>query len=156
MMPFTADEDGQADKPMPSFFTANLLAKIWSVPGHGLHRLAPTRIEGLPDTKVVAFAVRRPDGKLAVMLVNRSPDQVYRFALKRQLRSGKAESPSGPAHVYSYGPAQYAWADQGPKSHPLRTEPPARKDLSGRDIELAVPADLIVVAVMPGGRTARR
>jgi hypothetical protein len=152
MMPFIADEDGQADKPMPSFFTANLLAKIWSVPGHGLHRLASTRIEGLADTRVVAFAVRRPDGKLAVMLVNRSPDQAYRFALKRQPPGGAAEALSGPAQVYSYGPAQYAWADLGPKSHPLRTDPPARQDVSGRDIQLVVSADSIVVAIMPERR----
>jgi hypothetical protein len=156
MMPFTADEDGQADKPMPSFFTANLLAKIWSVAGHGLHRLAPTRIDGLADTKVVAFAVRRPDGKLAVMLVNRSPDQAYRFALKGQLRGGMTESLGGPAQVYSYGPAQYAWVDQGPDSHPLRTQPPARQIISGRDLELVVPADSIVVAVMADSKAKDR
>jgi hypothetical protein len=153
MMPFTADEDGQADKPTPSFFTANLLAKIWSVPGHGLHRLAPTRIEGLGDAKVVAFAVQRPDGKLAVMLVNRSPDQTYRFALKGQLRGGMTESLRGPAQVYSYGPAQYAWADQGPESHPLRTHPPARQDVAGPKVDLVVPADSIVVAIMPKSGT---
>ncbi|MBO9574560.1 MAG: discoidin domain-containing protein [Sphingobium sp.] len=147
MMLHQADENGQADKPMPSYFTARLLTNAWTVPGHGLHRLARTSIEGVPQAKVAAFSVVRPDHRLAVMLINRSPDQAYRFAIRT-----KAGTPiKGPAQVYGYGPAQYAWADLGAKSHPLRTEPPEHHATQAGPVELVVPADSIVVAVMPPG-----
>ncbi len=155
MMPFMADADGQAADPLPSYFTARLLAGTWTVPGHGLHRLAATRIEGPTDGKVVAFGVRRPDHRLAVLLINRSPDQSYRFDLRATSGRGGSGPLRGPAQVYSYGPAQYAWADLGEKSHPLRTGPPAAHVTPKGPVSVTVPPDSILVAVLPPAAASR-
>jgi len=155
MMLWTADPNGQARQPMPSFFTANLLTRNWGVGGHGVHRLLATAIGGVTDGKVAAFSLRRPDKRIAVMLINRSPDQAYRFELVGKSAKGEVASLLGPAQTWSYGPAQYAWSDQGPDSHPTRTEPPESRMTDGGPVQLLVPADSIVVALLPADRRAR-
>jgi len=150
MMLHMADPDGQARQPMPSYFTARLLTQAWTVPGHGLHRLVATRVEGAGDsTPVAAFSVLRPDHRLAVMLVNRSATQAYKLVLIGQGAKGEARPLSGPVRLWSYGAPQYSWADQGAESHPLRTEPPAQRNGAKGPAKVEVPADSIVVAVLP-------
>lgn len=150
MMLHMADPEGQAAQPMPSLFTARLLTQAWTMPGHGLHRLVATRIEGVGDTSAIAaFSVRRPDHKLGVLLINRSPTQAFSVSLAREGVGGRAEPLAGPVELWSYGPAQYAWLDQGQDSHPARTDSPAHKRLAGGLSTLEVPGDSIVVAVLP-------
>ena len=158
MMLHMADPNGQATQPMPSYYTAQLLTQTWAVPGHGLHRLATTEVQGAGADKVAAFTLRRPDHRLAVMLINRSPSEAFSFALIGKSSHGTAWPLAGPARLWSYGPAQYAWTDLGANSHPSKTEPPAQGMAPKGPLTISVPADSIVVAVLPaqpGSRISR-
>lgn len=141
MMLFMADANGRAAQPMPSYYTARLLTHVWTLPGHGLHRIVDTRVEGAgvePD--VVAYTVLRSDNRLAVMLINRSAVRVHRMVLAGQGMSGLAD-------IQSYGARQYAWLDAGEKSRVLRSLPPAHHRQSAMAPITMAPSSIAIVVV---------
>ncbi|MEO0062190.1 MAG: hypothetical protein RLZZ08_750 [Pseudomonadota bacterium] len=148
MMLFMADAAGQAKTAMPSFYTARLLTRHWLQPGHALHRLLGADIVGMPGGEAVAYAVRRPDGRLAVLMINRSPDHPVRLALTRKDNLGAVTPLGGRGTLYSYGPAQYAWRDAGPESHPAFSHPPAQSRLPAGPLIVTLPPDTLAVAVV--------
>jgi hypothetical protein len=137
MAPFLADAQGQAADPLPSFHTSRLLSSVWLQPGHRLHRLYAARVQGLDAAQadqVVAYAVLRPDGRLATLILNRSPERAFTIRL------------DGAADVHQYGPAQYRWRANGAQGRPALNLPPARwRAAQGTDI--ALPADSLTVVV---------
>ena len=143
MTPFLADAQGQAGAPLPVFFASRLLSRTWLQPGHGLHRLYATQVLGQSGPAwVVAYAVRRPDGRLAVLILNRSgrePASV-RLAIKG------AAARRGPAEVWRYGPAQYRWLADGPRGHPVRDLPPQHSRVRAIG-KLVLPPDSLTVVV---------
>ena len=131
------DVDGNPGAALPSYHTARLLTQRWTVPGHGLHQLLATRVEGA-GRKLAAYTVRRPDGRIGVLLINRSAHLTYRLDLAGL---------NGPGELDLYGAAQYAWKDIGERSHPVRDEPPAHKSLPAGPLAVDVPPDTIAVVV---------
>jgi len=131
------DDDGKPGAPLPIYYTAKLLTERWTVPGHGEHQLLSTRVEGA-GRKLVAYAVRRPDGKIGVLAINRSAHLTYKLSL---------DGLDGPGEADLYGARQYAWKDVGERSHPVRDEPPAHRTLPAGPLTVDVPPDTIAVIV---------
>lgn len=145
LMLFTADAAGQAQTPMPTFHTARLITGAWLMP-RGLHRLHATRIEGKdPEAgrAVKAFAAVRPDGRLSLLIVNRDAVRAFKLALPGR----------GPAEIWRYSPAQFAWVDAGPASRPARSLPPEHMAASPVG-ELEAPASSLTVVVFDHPRAA--
>ena len=143
MMLHMADADGQAARPMPSYFTARLLTGVWTLPGHGLHRLVTARVEGVErEPDVVAYAVERPDRKIAVLLINRSATRAHRLVLTQP-----GQGFTGRMDIYSYGPTQYAWIDAGAQSRPARSLPPIHRRQDANDA-IDLPVDTLAVVVL--------
>jgi hypothetical protein len=44
-----------------------------------------------------------------------------------------------------YGPAQYAWKDDGADSHPLRSDPPRLSRLKGARLSITLPPESLTV-----------
>ena len=151
MTPFMADSDGQAVTPLPAYYAARLLTGAWTQPGHGLHRSLPTSVANMPGDEVRAYAVRRPDGRLAVLAINRSARLSFRLALSGRREPGDGWTAlTGPAEVLTYGPDQYVWNDAGPASAPLRSLPPASGKLPRGPLILDLgPETLAVVVTEP-------
>ncbi|MGA0599090.1 hypothetical protein ACO2Q3_00125 [Caulobacter sp. KR2-114] len=142
LMILEADEDGQATWALPAFQGARMLSQDWAGPGG---RLLPAHSPVLAadgTLAVAAYALRRPDGSVAVLLLNRGP------ATEHPVRLAFAGAPPGGAvQVVQYGPGQYRWRADGVRGHPSRDQPPVRFVLpSGRDI-LRLPAYSLTVAV---------
>lgn len=137
LMLYTADARGQADQPTATLQTARLLTRRWLQPT-GLHRLYAARVEGAPP--ISAFPVLRPDGRLAVLLINRDPTRSYDLAL---------DGLQGARDVWRYSSAQYEWIDAGPASHPGRNLPPAHATLAPSALLTVPPASLTVVVDRP-------
>jgi hypothetical protein len=148
MMPFLADAAGQATQPMPSYHTGRLLTRIWTLPGHRVHSLIGARVEGSGNGDVVAYAVLRPDRRLAILLINRSASRSYSLELAKKNARGDIATLLGPADVYIYGPQQYAWLEAGDRSRPLRDEPPAHHREPKGDGRLALPAESLAIYVL--------
>jgi hypothetical protein len=88
--------------------------------------------------KLAAYTVRRPDGKIGVLAINRSAHLTYRLSLAGL---------DGPGELDLYGARQYAWTDVGERSHPVRDEPPVHRTLPAGPLTVDVPPDTIAVVV---------
>ena len=141
MMLFEANERGQALWPMPTYFAARLITHEWTKPGNQLHELYATSSDmkdGSGRPMVSAYAVRRPDGRWSIMLVNkdRQHDHLIRINFAD---GGSVWHFSGNVSGYQYSSAQYAWKESGENGHPLRSQPPKYLRLRG-DQPVKVPA----------------
>lgn len=150
MMLYMADRAGQAQTAMPSYHAARLLTQAWMAPGHGAHQLLGADLPDMPNGAAAAYAVRRPDGKLAVLMINRSPDRTVRLALMTGNATGRRAALRGPGQLFSYGPGQYQWLDDGPASRPAKSLPPVEAALPAGPAVITLPPDTIEVAVIPG------
>jgi len=58
---------------------------------------------------VTAYAVKRPDGKWAVMAVNRDQQNAHRVRIAFEGAADKTSGFAGPVEVSTFGSAQYQW-----------------------------------------------
>lgn len=144
---YRADEDGAPAEPMPSLYAARLLTRALTVPGHELHRMLPGMVEGVPGTTLKAWAVARPDGRIGVLLINRSADHAVTVPVALRANGAAPVPISGPARVWTYGPAQYRWRVAGRESRPSVSLPPAETAVGSGPVSVTVPPDGIVVVV---------
>ncbi len=113
LMILETDEDGNAKWKLPTYWTAWLMTHVWTLPGHSPHRLV--QVNGLPaNGDLGAYAMLRPDGKTAVLLVNRNP----------RLAQTVSFDSANPAQLFTYGRDQFIWHPDGAKGHPARSLPP--------------------------------
>lgn len=127
---FGQDAAGRATWPTPAFWGAVMTTKDWVQPGAGRHQLyratwRPSPDDTSPDAWVVAYPLVRPDGQLAVMLINRDPRRARTidFEIRGQ---GRSYDLRGPFQIVRYAQEQYSWTAAGPAGHPTRNEPPRR------------------------------
>ena len=115
LMGFMRRSNGSPGALLPVAHMARLLTGTWA--GVGTADLLATSVTGGRD--LTEAAVRRSDGTIALVLLN--------LDLRRRARVEVATAGHA-AHVTSltcYGPAQYRWADHGPRGHPTLDRPPA-------------------------------
>jgi hypothetical protein len=142
LMLFGQDASGRVSWPTPAFWGASLLARDWAQPGGGRHLLYRAhwrsgRVERSPAAWVVGYPVRRPDGRLAVMLINRDPVRARHIRVEVRRRAGRPPTVlGGPVDVVQYGQDQYVWRPDGAAGHPVRDEPPRRFSLASASLTL--------------------
>jgi len=159
MAPFLADARGQAAQPLPSFYTSRLLTQAWLQPGEGLHRLYAAKVEGGardPDGNgaglVVAYAAARPDGRLAALILNRSPRQAFTASVVAGGRRRRPTALFGDSEIYQYSPAQYRWRPDRERGRPVRDLPPAHwRAPASRALSLPPESVTVVIFNSRGG-----
>src|SRR5205807_25308 len=77
-----ADAAGRARHRLPTYWAARLLTRAWAEPVDGPHRLYPTSVRAGahhlgPEPALSAYALHRPDGRWAVLVVNREPRRSF-------------------------------------------------------------------------------
>ena len=130
--------DRRIKHPTAALWAARLLSRTWTQPGDALHRLLAASVS--PRAAVSAYAVRRPDRRLAVLLINRDPRHAYAAAV----RVGGAAA--GPLETATLSRADYAWHPGGPGGYPRPDAPPVRAAVAG-GTPVALPPLSVVVAV---------
>ena len=130
---FLADDRGSWRFRLPTYWAARMMTRDWC--GDDPNPRFPTGERGLaardllptrsPDPLVAAYALRRPDGRLSMLLLNKDPRSSRTLGLAVDGRA----VPWG--NLVQYGPAQYAWRADGPRSHPSRSLPPVRSAFAG-------------------------
>jgi hypothetical protein len=73
---------------------------------------------------VTSYAVRRPDGNWALMLVNRDESNPHAIRVAFEDSDKRRGFFSGPVAVTSFGSEQYEWKNDGPNSHADPDGPP--------------------------------
>jgi len=140
-------------RPLATFQAARLVNQRWLEAGTGRHTMYNTssdvrNAEGQP--LVTAYALRRPDGRLSVLLFNKDPDRAITVRLV-QTDGGKNEPLQGELALDQYSSEQYAWNPshgKGNGGHPEPNDPPKRTTV-GADMggTVTLPPYSISVAV---------
>ena len=131
--------------PVAAFHAIRLITHDWLELGsapHAMYAASPTSA-GAPDSLLSAFAVKRPDGKWSVLLVNRDAKR------SRTVRLRFADNPnaaviSGLHDEWLFSRAQYRWIPDGEHGHPRPDHPPRHRRTRADQIRLP-PYSLAVV-----------
>jgi hypothetical protein len=125
---FTVDANYQIQQPLPQFFVAQLINLEWVEPGSGEHQVfaaSSDLTDGAGHELVTAYAVKRPDGKWAVMAVNRDQQNAHRVRISFQGLGEKESGFTGQTEISMFGSAQYQW-------HPPQMRFMAHAEQSGK------------------------
>jgi hypothetical protein len=147
-MLFLADDEGGVRFRMPAYHAGRLLTRAWADSTGGAHemfaaRLAPERGTG-GGGLVSTWALRRPDGRWALLLINRDPDHAW--VVDARLGTGPQNRPlSGPLDVWRYSRAQYQWSGRGEHGRPTRDDPPTHRTLAAAPGRFELPPYSITV-----------
>ena len=140
---FVADSEYHISGYTSLYFAAHMINNEWVQHRAGVHRMVPSSI-AINDSKgnplVTSYAVHRPDGQWAVMLVNRDEDSphIVRVVFDDSMTRRKA-SFSGPVTVGTFGSEQYVWKNDGANSHADPDGPPVSEivpETQGRSFTL--------------------
>jgi hypothetical protein len=110
---FTTGHDYRIKQRTSQFFATEMLTQEWAQPVDAEHRLfhAASDIKDAQGRSVVnAYAVLRPDGQWALMVINKDYDHPHSVAIKFQDDDAKSESAFvGPVTRITFGKEQYTW-----------------------------------------------
>ena len=125
--------------PVAAYYAVRLLTHEWLELGsdtHSLYAATPSTGAGQPDSLLSAFAVKRPDGKWSVLLINRDGARARSVTLRfaSNVRGGPVE---GLHDEWVFSHAQYRWRANGADGHPNPDRPPHHR--STRDEMVVLP-----------------
>lgn len=129
LMLLSMGASGQAPAPVAPFWATWLMTKRWTLAGDGVHTLYPVHTDtphGAGSSLIHAYAARRPDGKLAVLLLNLSPSQPYRVSV-RLSKSGRSHAFVGPLQMWQFSSTNYRWKPAGENGRPVLDDPPSHE-----------------------------
>ncbi len=109
---FTIDANYQIQQPLAQFFVAQLINLEWVQPSGSEHQVFAAKSDvsdGAGHDLITAYAVKRPDGKFALMVVNRDQQNAHRLRIAFAGPGDKAGNFDGPVEVSTFGSAQYQW-----------------------------------------------
>jgi NedA-like, galactose-binding domain len=127
---FTVDTNFQPIQFTSQYFASQLITQEWAQPGSGLQKLFPADSD-ITDPAghllVTAYALLRPDGQWALMVVNK--DQMSPHTVEIAFdKGGSIQHFAGAVDVISFGSEQYQWRPApAPGGGSADPDGPARK-----------------------------
>lgn len=118
------------------YITTQLITKEWVQPVSATHRLyrATSDVkDAAANVLVTAYPILRPDGKWAVMLVNKDRDNGHAVRVQFESSTERTQYFSGPVDQITFGAAQYHWErdDHGLMGIVDPDGPPVRSNVQG-------------------------
>jgi hypothetical protein len=148
--PFMVDDHYQIVQPTSQYFAAQLLTQEWSQPNdveHQLYRAASDVRDAEGNVLVTAYALHRPDGQWALMLINKDHDHSHPVRVVfHDSEDNRDVSFSGQVTMITFGKEQYQWHPDRKKGHADPDGPPktsARQ--AGQDTNYDLPAASVTV-----------
>lgn len=117
------------------YYASHLINLEWTKHHTGVHRMF--RVSGgvtdaAGNQLVTSYAVKRPDGDWALLLVNKDQDNARTVKVAfENAQTGQTGHFAGPVAMVTFGSEQYVWHSAGPQSHADPDDPPRRQTLSG-------------------------
>ena len=131
---FNVDKSDQIKQPVSQYFASRLINLEWVQPGNGKHQVFPASsdvVDTIGHALVTAYAVRRPDGQWALMIINK--DQENSLSIRLAFHDASSNSDSlfaGPVDMITFGSAQYHWNPE-PKGGAANPDgPPAKSQIT--------------------------
>lgn len=148
--PFMVDDHYQIVQPTSQFFAAQLLTQEWSQPKdaeHQLYRAASDVRDAEGNVLVTAYALHRPDGQWALMLVNKDHDHSHPVCVVfHDSEANRDVSFTGQVTMITFGKEQYQWHPDRKKGHADPDGPPKTSALqAGQDTNYDLPAASVTV-----------
>jgi hypothetical protein len=115
---------------LSAYYAAQLITKEWMQATNETYEIFPVTIKQKKPASspvVTMYAVRRPDKQWALLAINKHPNRTA--LLNVQFNIHGVPQPAGfvgQVEVIQFSRQQYAWKDDGPNGHPIRSLPPAR------------------------------
>ncbi len=111
--------------PTATYHAAHLLTHEWAQAEGGPHRLFPAEVTNAP--LLAAYPLQRPDGRWAVMFINKDPKRAMEIALEFVKGNAPAPSPfAAPFEAFTFSSREYEWKKEGKASRPVRNHPASR------------------------------
>jgi hypothetical protein len=144
------DSDYHVRNYPPQYLAAQVITKEWAEPVDAPHRLfkaASDVTDAAGNLLVTAYAVERPDGQWAVMLVNRDHDNDHAVQVVfANPETGRDRHFTGPVDRIVFGAAEYQWHSEGYSGHADPDGPPSKSAVTGgADTLYPLPKASIVV-----------
>jgi len=150
-MLFFLGSDGRIVERTASYWGARLLTQEWVQPGDRLHEIYPavsdvTNSEG--EQIITAYAVRRPDGLWALLLINKDPTRAYETNIMfRNTVTGAVSTFEGQIDLFQYSGQQYQLNSDHDNPVPIKANPP---------VHIAIRPDTSVITLPPYSLTVVR
>lgn len=147
---FTTDHNYLIKQRTSQFFATQMLTQEWAEPKDVEHRLfkAESDVKDPEDRVLVtSYAVLRPDGQWALMLINKDYDNPHAVRILFHDDDSKSDhSFAGPVTMVTFGKEQYTWHSAMRDGYADPDGPPARSTLpSGQDSYTLPPASMTVL-----------
>jgi hypothetical protein len=125
---FISDRDYNINGYTSLYFAAHMINLEWVQHRSGVHQMFPSATD-VKDSEgnvlVTSYAVHRPDGQWALMLVNRDESSPHTVRVVfEDSKSKRKASFSGPVTLVTFGSEQYQWKNDGENSHADPDGPP--------------------------------
>ena len=114
----TVDAHYKIQQPLAQFFTAQMINLEWVVPGNEPHDVFSARSDvndGAGHAMVTAYALKRPDGRWSLLVVNRDQRNAHRVRIAFENHeienqdSGRSNAFDGTVEISIFGKGQYQW-----------------------------------------------
>jgi hypothetical protein len=130
---FTVDSGYRIQQPTSQFFASRLVNQDWVEPGAGRHEVYPARsdvVDPAGHVLVTAYALRRPDGQWAALLVNKDQENPHAVRIVFD-DAGRERTFAGPVTLVTFGSEQYRWHPEPGGGRADPDGPAARSTLTG-------------------------
>lgn len=142
---FVADDERHIRARNSTYHAARMLTTIWADSSGGSHSILATNVtaaSGEP-VPVSAYSIHRPDGRIAVLIVNRDPAHDWIVDLHGVGHSrGSAGST---ADAWRLSAAEYEWHADGEKGYAKPNTGPRKMSLAGGTPLVLPPYSILVV-----------
>jgi len=121
---FAVDKDYQIKQPTSQYFASQLINLEWVQPGNGAHKVFPATsdiVDPAGHNLVTAYALLRPDGQWALMVVNKDQENPHSVQLAFHDATVSTDSQfAGAVDMITFGSDQYRWiaAPDGGSANP--------------------------------------
>ena len=138
-----ADATHRVKAPVAAYWGMRLLTRSWVQPGKKANVMVATSATGMAP--VAAYALRRPDGRLSILLINKDPRRARPVALDLS-GDGSSQALTGPVTLEQLSSARYIWHPAGEQGYARPDLPPARSTFdAGPGTVLTLPSLSITV-----------
>jgi F5/8 type C domain len=152
------DREGKIIGYTAFYHAGRMINEEWVTHRSGVHHLHTVDVcieDGAGNELVTSYAVRRPDGHWALMLINKDRDHAHsvRIAFEDGSKTGYF---SGKARVVTFGSEQYVWHGEEASAHADPNLPPviSSVDASAQTVFTLPKASVTVLRGEVGGFTA--
>jgi len=134
---FVANDKLEVQQHTAQYFASQLLNLEWVKHGAGMHQLFPAQAD-LKDeaghTLITAYAVKRPDGEWAFLLINKDPSNSHEVAIELE-HAGKTHTVrfQGRTRIVTFAAKEYVWRPSGATSHADPDEPAEISEIEWKD-----------------------